>query len=50
MQGWLNYNDTSMYSVHNEGRSVTAKRFIKTLKAKIYKKRQLMIENLTLVT
>ena len=27
-----------MYSTHKEGKSVTAERFIKTLKAKIYKK------------
>ena len=26
-----------MYSVHNEGKSFVAERFIKTLKAKIYK-------------
>ena len=27
-----------VYSTHNEGKSVTAERFIKTLKARIYKK------------
>ena len=27
-----------MYSTHNEGKSVIAEKFIKTLKAKIYKK------------
>ena len=32
---WLKGNDTEMYSTHNEGRSV--KRFIRTLKTKIYK-------------
>ena len=32
---WLKGNDTKMYSTHNEGRSV--KRFIRTLKTKIYK-------------
>ena len=26
-----------MYSIHNKGKSVAAKRFIRTLKAKIYK-------------
>ena len=26
-----------MYSIHNEGKSVVAERFIRTLKAKIYK-------------
>ena len=42
-------NDISMYLTHNEGRSVVAKRFIKTLKDKYYNKRQLMIVNLILV-
>ena len=35
-----------MYSTLNEGKSVIAENFIKTLKAKIYKKWQLMIANL----
>ena len=35
--------DILMYWTHNEGKSVIAERFIKTLKAKIYKKRQVMI-------
>ena len=38
MQEWLDNNDISMYSTHNEGKSVIAERFIKTLKSKIYKK------------
>ena len=38
-----------MYSTHLEGKSVVAERFIKTLKAKIYKKGELMIVNLILV-
>ena len=38
MQEWLNNNDILMYSTHNEGKSVIAERFAKTLKAKIYKK------------
>ena len=37
VQEWLD-NNTLMYSTHNEGKSVIAERFIKTLKAKIYKK------------
>ena len=37
MKEWLDNNDTLMYSTHNEGKSVTAERFMKTLKAKIYK-------------
>ena len=38
MQGWLDNNDILMYFTHNEGKSVIAERFIKTLKAKMYKK------------
>ena len=46
MQEWLD-NNILMYSTHNEGKSVIAEMFIKTLKAKIYKKWQLMIANFT---
>ena len=35
---WLNNKDILMYFTHNEGTSVIAERFIKTLKAKIYEK------------
>ena len=38
MQEWLENNYILMYSTHNEGKSVIVERFIKTLKAKIYKK------------
>ena len=38
MQEWLKNNDILMQSTHNEGKSVITGRFIKTLKAKIYKK------------
>ena len=34
---WLRDNDLVMYSTHNEGKSVVAERFIRTLKSKIYK-------------
>ena len=34
---WLKDNDISMYSTYNEGKSVVAERFIRTLKNKIYK-------------
>ena len=34
---WLKDNDIKMYSIHNEGKSVVAERFIRTLKNKIYK-------------
>ena len=33
----LTDNDIEMYSIHNEGKSVVAERFIRTLKNKIYK-------------
>ena len=38
MNQWLDNNDFLMYSTYNEGKSVVAKRFIKTLKAKLYTK------------
>ena len=31
MESWLQDNDTKMYSTHNEGKSVVADRFIRTL-------------------
>ena len=34
---WLKDNNIEMYSIHNEGKSVVAERFIRTLKNKIYK-------------
>ena len=34
---WLSDNDIIMYSTYNEGKSVVAKRFIRTLKNKLYK-------------
>ena len=37
MKSFLQNNDTEMYSRHNEGKSVIAERFIRTLKYKIYK-------------
>ena len=37
MKSWLEKNDIEMYSMHNQGNSVMAKRFIRTLKNKIYK-------------
>ena len=48
MQEWLD-NYILMYLTPNEDESVIAERFIKTLKAKIYKKWQLMIANLILI-
>ena len=49
MQEWLDNDNTLMYYTHNEDMSVIAERFMKTLKAKIYKKWQLMIANFLLV-
>ena len=34
---WLKDNDIEMFSIHNEGKTVVAERFIRTLKNKIYK-------------
>ena len=34
---WLSDNDVEMYSTFNEGKSVVAERFIRTLKNKLYK-------------
>ena len=38
MKGWFDNNDILTYSTHNEGNSVMAERFIKTLKARTYKR------------
>ena len=35
---WLSDNDIIMYSTYNEGKSVVAERFIRTLKSKLYKR------------
>ena len=37
MKSWLEKNVIEMCSAHNEGKSVVAERFIRTLKNKIYK-------------
>ena len=34
---WLQGNDIAIYSTHNEGKTVVAERFARTLKNKIYK-------------
>ena len=36
-KNWLKDNDVKMYSIYNKVKSVVAKRFIKTLKNKIFK-------------
>ena len=38
MEEWLDNNDVLICSTHSECKSVIAERFIKKLKAKIYKK------------
>ena len=37
LKKWLSDNDIIMYSTYNEGKSVVAERFIRTLKNKLYK-------------
>ena len=36
-KNWLKGNDIEMYLIYNEGKSIVVKRFIRTLKTKIYK-------------
>ena len=42
---WLKDNDIEMYSIHNEGKFVVSKRFIRTLKTKIYKYMTSVLKN-----
>ena len=42
---WLKDNDIEMYSIHNEGKSVVAETFMKTLNTKIYKYMTSMSKN-----
>ena len=37
MKSWLEKNGIEMHSTHNEGKSVIAKRFMRTWKNKVYK-------------
>ena len=37
MKSWLEKDEIEMYSTHNEGKSVVAETFIRTIKNKIYK-------------
>ena len=46
VKSWLQDNNTEMYSVHNEGKSVAGERFIWTLKNKICKYITLILQNL----
>ena len=45
LKKFLKENDIEMYSTHNEGKSVVAERFIKTLKNKIYKHMTIISKN-----
>ena len=42
---WLKDNDVNMYSIHNEGKSVVAERFIRALKTIIYKYMTSILKN-----
>ena len=45
MKSFFQNNDIEMYSKHNEGKYVIAKRFIRTLKNKIFKYMTLVSKN-----
>ena len=45
MKSWLQKNAIAMYSVHNEGKSVVAEIFIRTLQNEIYKCMTLISKN-----
>ena len=45
VKSWFQKNGTEMYSTHNEGKTVIAERFIRTLKNKIYKYMASVSEN-----
>ena len=47
---WLKDNDITMYSTHNEGKSVVAERFRRTLKNRIYKYMASISKNATIHT
>ena len=45
MKSWLENKNIEMSSTHNEGKSVAAEIFIRTLKNKIYKNRTSISKN-----
>ena len=47
---WLKDNDIEMYLIHNEGKSVVADIFIRTLKTKIYKYMTSVLKNVYIDT
>ena len=48
MKSWLEDNHIVMYSTHNEGKSVVAEKFIRTLKNKIYKCMTSVLRNVSI--
>ena len=46
---WLKDNDIKMYSTNNEGKSVIAERFIRTIKNKIYEYMTSMSKNVYMI-
>ena len=49
LKKWLKDNNVEMYSTHNEGKSVVAERFIRTLKNKIYQHMTAISKNIYFV-
>ena len=47
---WLKDNNIEIYSTHNEGKSVVAERFIRTLENKIYKHMTAILKNIYFIT
>ena len=45
MKSWLKKNATEMYSTHNEGKTVFAQRFIRTLENEIYEYMTSVLKN-----
>ena len=45
MKSWQGNNAIELYSVYNEGKSVTAETSIRTLKNKIYKYMTIILKN-----
>ena len=45
MKSWLEKNDIEMHSTYNEGKSVVAERFIRTIKNKSYKNMISILKN-----
>ena len=48
MKSWLEKKGIEMYSTHNEGKSVIAEKFIRTLKSKIYIYMILALKNVSI--